>query len=206
MADKDMVTFLMPDGKEVSNDPRFDIEKAREEMLAATPNKGDVGITDEEQKAQTQVERVASINSTQPGVGENATVEDPVKDAYGPLGSPAQQRQTEDVLKAQEAGATPNSTSVEDPDPVDSNEAVLEARKAAEKRAAAAKKAADQLGDDGPGDPDQPYSEWSAKQLKAELLRRNAERDEEGQIDTSGLSTKAQVAEALEADDNRTQE
>lgn len=198
---KDMVTFLMPDGTEVSNDPEFGLKKALQKELDSQEYAGDAGIPEDEQKAQTQVERLASINSGQPGVGPNATVDDPVKDAYGPLGSPAQQRQVEDMQKAKEAGGNPKSTAVEDPEPVDSNKAVQEAREAKKKAREAARKAMEKLGEEGEGDPDQPYSEWSAAQLKAELLKRNAGRDEADQIDTSDLKKKADVVKALEADD-----
>jgi hypothetical protein len=199
-----MVKFLMPDGTEVSNDPKFGLAEALQKQLDATPNTGDAGIHNEDQKAQTLVEHAASLNSTQPGVGENATVDDPTLDAHGPLGSPAQQRQVEDAKAAKEAGASPQSTSVDDPEPVDSNEQVLEARKARQKRQEAAAKAEDDLGDDGPGDPDQPYSEWSGKQLKAEALRRNADRDEEGQIPLKGVRKSSELAELLEQDDSAT--
>lgn len=199
---KDVVYFLMPDGSKVSNDPRFDQEEAREELLASTPNTGDAGIPEDEQKAQTQVEHVATLNSGQPGVGENAVPEDPVRDAHGPLGSPAQQRQVEDVQKAQEAGADPSSTSVDDDDPVDSNEAVLKAREAQAKRREDAQKAQEKLGDDGPGDPEKPYSDWTSKQLKAEALRRNAERGEDNQLDLGKVTKKSQLAKLLEQDDD----
>ena len=57
---QDMVKFLMPDGTEVSNDPRFGLEEALTKSLNAQPNRGDVGVTHEEQLAQTQVEHAAS--------------------------------------------------------------------------------------------------------------------------------------------------
>jgi hypothetical protein len=196
-----MVKFLMPDGTEVSNDPRFDLEKAREEMLASKPNTGDIGTPDDEQKAQTLVEKRASLNSAQPGVGDNPAPEDPVRDAHGPLGSPAQQRQKDDAKQAREEGGSPDSTTVDDDEPVDSNEKVLEARAARQKRMEKAQKAEGKLGEDGPGDPEQPYSEWSPAQLKAEAFRRNAERDDDNQLDLDGVSTKAQLAEVLERDD-----
>lgn len=203
MSTDNMVTFLMPDGTKVSNDPRFDQEKALEEMLASKPNSGDVGITHAEQEAQTQVTRVASINSTQPGVGENATVDDPTKDLHGVLGSPAQQAQADDKEKADKAGASTASTSVDDADPVDSNKAVLEVRKEAEARSAKALKAEAALGEEGAGDPEKPYTEWSAKQLKAEVARRNAvEGREDNQIELVRGMTKPDVAALLDADDD----
>lgn len=200
-----MVVFLMPDGSKVSNDPGFDQAQAMEEMLASKPNTGDIGIPHEEQVAQTQVTRVASLQSTQPGVGENATVDDPTTDLHGVLGSPAQQRQTEDAQKAKEAGASPSSTSVDDAEPVDSNAAVLEARKELEARRAKAAKAEAALGEDGPGDPEKPYTEWTAKQLKAEVAKRNAEEGREAQIELKQGMTKANVAELLQADDDSSQ-
>lgn len=200
MAENDMVVFLMPDGSKVSNDPRFGLEEALQKQLDAQEYSGDEGITEAEQKAQTQVEHLASIQSGQPGVGENATVDDPIRDAHGPLGSPAQQIQKDDVKQAKEDNGSPKSTSVEDDEPVDSNEKVLEVREEAKKRAEAARKAQEKLGDDGPGDTDKPLSEWSGAQLKAEALRRNAERDDDNQLDLKGIKTKAQLVEVLEKD------
>ncbi len=200
----DMVVFLMPDGTKVSNDPGFGLREALHEQLDATENMGDVGIHPEDQKAQTQVEHMASMNSAQPGVGENPAPDDPTTDLHGPLGSPAMQRQVDDAMKAKEAGADPSSTSVDDAEPVDSNQAVFDQRA---KRQAAAEKAQEALEEAGedPGDPEQEYSEWSAKQLKAEVAKRNAQADrpEEYQIKFEGKATKATVAEALDADDAR---
>lgn len=197
----DMVVFNMPDGTKVSNDPRFDRQKAVQEALKSTPNKGDAGITHEEQVAQTQVEHPASLNSGQPGVGENPAPEDPTEDLHGPLGSPAQISQREDAKKAKEEGASPRNTSVKDPTPVDSNEAVKAVRAKAAKRHAAAQESLKEAGEEE-GDPNQPYSEWSAKQLKAEVAKRNADgRSEEEMIDTKGVTKKSELAELLEADD-----
>lgn len=201
---ENMVKFLMPDGTEVSNDPRFGLEEALTKSLNAQPNRGDVGVTHEEQLAQTQVEHAASLNSGQPGVGENAAPEDPVRDAHGPLGSPAQQRQVEDVKKAEEAGGDATSTTVDDAEPVDSNEEVEKVRKARAERLAAYKKAVDKLNDqdEEPGDPSQPLSEWSGRQLQAEVARRNAEegRSEDEMIEVRRGMKKADVIELLEAD------
>lgn len=177
---KDMVTFLMPDGTEVSNDPRFGLEEALQKQLDSREYGGDAGIPADEQEAQTQITHLASIQSGQPGVGENATVEDPVKDAHGPLGSPAQQRQTEDVQKAAEVGGTPQETAVEDPDPVDSNEAVLSQRKAKADAAEKFRKAQEKLAaaDEEPGE-GEPSTDWTGNQLKAEVAKRNADGREE---------------------------
>lgn len=200
---KDIVFFLTPDGTKVSNDPRFDQEEMLEEVLNSRPNRGDMGIPEPEQKAQTQVEKVASINSTQPGVGENATVEDPVRDAHGPLGTPAQQIQKDDVKQAKEDGADPFNTSTDDDEPVDSNEKVLEVRKEVEEAREALQKSAAALGDDEEGDPDEPKSEWSAKQLKHELAKRNLARQEAGEepLSTQGVKKKSDLAALLDQDD-----
>lgn len=198
---KDMVTFLMPDGSEVSNDPRFDMVKAQEEALASRQNTGDIGVPEDEQIAQTQRLHAATLNSAQPGVGENPAPEDPVKDAYGPLGTPAQQRQKEDMAQAKELGGDPSNTAVEDDEPVDSNEEVLKVRAERQKAIERAAKAEEDLGEDGPGDPEKPYSEWSGKQLKAEALRRNAERPADQQIELKGVRKSSQLAELLEKDD-----
>lgn len=195
----DIVHFLMPDGTKVSNDPRFDQDEARQKVLESTPNTGTIGFGVDEEKAQTQVEHPASLNSGQPGVGENAVPEDPTADLHGVLGSPAQQIQKEDAKTAAEAGASPAETSTPDPEPVDSNAAVLAVRQEKADKAAAALEAAGEE----EGDPDVPYAEWTAKQLKAEVAKRNAEDDraEEDQIDIAGLKKKSEIAELLDADD-----
>jgi len=169
-------------------------------MVNSHENKGDMGIDFEDQKAQTQVEHVANLQSGQPDVGENATVDDPVRANYGPLGTPAQQRQWEDKQAADEAGATPFETSVEDDEPVDSNEAVLEARKLRQEQAKKLAKATENLGDEGAGDPDKPLSQWTAKQLKHEMARRNQGRPEEAQLSAKGLKKKSDLVKLLKRD------
>lgn len=193
----DMVKFLMPDGTEVSNDPRFGLEEALQKQLESTEYTGNAGIPNDEFKAQTQVEHMASLNSGQAGVGENATPEDATRDLHGPLGSPAQQIQKDDVKQAKEEGGSPASTTVDDAEPVDSNQAVLDARKA---KAEAAKAALEAAGEEE-GDPNVPYSEWSAKQLKNEVAKRNAARDSDNQLSLKGLKKKEEVAALLEDDD-----
>lgn len=203
---KDMVHFELPDGTKVSNDPRFGLEEALQDQLDSSEYTGDAGVHRDDQEAQTQVTHVASMNSGQPGVGDNATPDDAVKDAYGPLGSPAQQMQKDDVKEAKEAGASPKSTSVEDPEPVDSNQAVLDARKAREEAAEAFRKAQEKLAaaDMEPGDPDQPYSEWKPNQLKLEVARRNADgRDEAQFLKIKAGMKKSDVADMLDEDDAR---
>lgn len=198
MSDNDTVYFLMPDGTKVSNDPSFDQAKAREKVLDSTPNTGTAGVGVDEEQAQVQTEHMASLNSGQPGVGPNAVPEDPTKDLHGVLGSPAQQIQKEDAKTAAEAGASPKSTSTEDPEPVDSNEAVLALRKEKADRTQAALEAAGEE----EGDPDVPYSEWTAKQLKAEVAKRNADptRDEADQLDITGMKKKAEIVKLLDED------
>lgn len=193
---EDMVVFLMPDGTRVSNDPRFDLAEAREEMLASKPNSGDVGILRSEQEAQTQAMRLANLQSAQPGVGENAAPEDPQE--LIPTQGSGLQVQKDDVKEARETGAEPATAEVED-----SNEKVLQVRKEQEEAREQALEAEAKLGDDGAGDPEQDYSEWSGKQLKAEALKRNAEREEGDQIDLSGVTRKKQLVELLRQDDQR---
>lgn len=192
---EDMVKFLMPDGTEVSNDPRFGLEEALQKQLDSREYTGDAGIPQDEFDAQGQVTHPSSLNS---GQEEN---ENPTKDLHGPLGSPAQQTQKEDMKQAKEEGGTPKSTTVEDREPVDSNKRVLDLRKEKAERAKAALKAANEE----PGDPDKPYSEWSGKQLKAEVARRNADPDraEEDQLKLEKGMKVADVAAMLDSDDQR---
>jgi hypothetical protein len=200
----DIVYFLMPDGTKVSNDPRFDLQETLQEISDNTEYKGDAGIDFEDQTAQTQVLHPDPLNSGQPGVGENAVPDDVVRNLHGPMGSPAQQRQTEDMAKAKEAGATPDSTSVEDDEPVDSNEAVLQARAARQDRQRKAQEALEAAGEDA-GDPDESYDKWSAKQLKLEVAKRNAEPDRADtyMLDLQKGMKKGDVVEMLDADDAR---
>jgi hypothetical protein len=196
----DMVYFQMPDGTKVSNDPRFGLEEALQKQLDGTEYKGDAGIHPDDQSAQTLIERPATMNSAQPGVGENDRPDDIEDDMYGPLGSPAQQRQKEDAAQAAADGASPHNTSTEDPEPVDSNEEVLQRRARRQKRRDDLMEKMEQEGEE-PGDPEQPYSEWRVQQLKLEILRRNADRDEADQITLEKGAKRDDAVEALEADD-----
>lgn len=202
MSDNDMVKFLMPDGTEVSNDPRFGLEEALQDIEDSTEYKGDAGIHPDDQKAQTQVEHMDALNSGQPGVGENAVPDDVVRNLHGPMGSPAQQQQVDDMQKAQDAGASPDSTSVDDDEPVDSNEAVLTARAERQDRARKAQEALEKAGADR-GDPDKPYSEWSGPQLKLEIALRNAEEGRAEEDIITMPKKKSEAAELLEQDDQR---
>lgn len=203
----DIVYFLMPDGTKVSNDPRWLAEQshgagadaAMAVALESTPYTGNEGIPDAEMAAQIGG-GLAPGQSGQPGVGESptATLDEMLKgQVTGIVGS------FDAAEVARERGASPDKPFVEPPEHPDANEKVLEVRAAEQKRQEQAAKAAAALAEAGEeaGDPSKPYSEWSAKQLKAEVLRRNSERDEAGQIDTSTVKTKKDAAAALETDD-----
>lgn len=72
-------------------------------------------------------------------------------------------------------------------------------------RQAKAEKTAAALAEAGEdeGDPNVPYAEWTAKQLKAEVAKRNAQEDraDEDQIDIAGLKKKSEIAKLLDEDD-----
>lgn len=193
---KDMVMFQMPDGTEVSNDPRFDLDEALTKSLNSRPTTGSVGITWDEQNAQVLSEKVASLQSGQPGVGENATVDDPTLDAHGVLGSPAQRIQKDDVKEAKELGGTPKSTAVDDPEPEDSNEKVLAVRKSLEEDRKKYAKAVDNLDEDGEGEGTD-YGSWTGKQLKAEVAKRNAD-------ETRSDDDRLELKKGMKVDDVRT--
>lgn len=204
---EDIVFFTMPDGSKVTNHPSYDLAKQRQDVLNSVPNRGAMGPSTPEQEAQVIATSPADLNSGQPGVGQNAVPEDVVESLHGPLGSPAMQRQTEDVEKAQAAGGSPNSTSVKEPEPVDSNERVKQVREdlaAAQEKLA---KSTDKLADKGKeeGDPNTPYDEWEGIQLQHEVNKRNADptRAPEDVISLEGVSKKSEVAALLNADDER---
>lgn len=189
----DIVKFLMPDGTEVSNDPRWLAEQKMslaEVAVQGTPNTGNVGILDALQQAQVG-QGIAPGQSGQPGVGEKAVAtEEEV--ARGVVSGK--------VIQPDDAANAGTPVSVENPD---SNEAVrLAAEKLAEQEAEAAAALA-KLADDGqdPGDPEKPYTEWTGKQLQAEVKVRNASRDDEDKISLTGVKNKGQLADLLTADD-----
>lgn len=64
----DMVVFLLPDGTEVSNDPRFQWEKMEEQLLAQQEN---LGVSTMPTGTLKQA-GVSAPQSGQPGVGEGA--------------------------------------------------------------------------------------------------------------------------------------
>ena len=188
----DMVKFRMPDGTMVSNDPRFDLDAAMAKSLENTAQRGSEGPTWDEQQAQ-----ILSAGRPEQSTG------DPTRDLHGPVGSPAQITQKEDAEAAAAAGASPSNTSVDDADPVDSNEEVAKVRESLAADQEAQARAEAKLGDDGPGDPDVAYEDWTGKQLLAEVARRNAQedRDEEDRIEAKKGMKKADVADLLYADD-----
>ena len=203
---EDIVYFLTPDGQKVSNDPRFTREqeaKAREGMLAGRPNTGTIGVPRDEQEATSGPPRLANLNSGQPGVGENPVPDDP--EELVPAFGTGRQANPAAAAEADEKGASAHSPEVNAPEPEDSNKRVLQVRKEREERREKALKARAALveANEEPGDPEVPYSEWSANQLKAEVTRRNAERDEADLIDTKGVKKKSELAERLQADDER---
>jgi hypothetical protein len=132
-------------------------------------------------------------------VGENAVPDDP-EELMPTLGS-GRQVQKEDVKEQRETGAEPPTAEVPD-----SNEAVQAVREDLQKARDAAAEAEAKLGGDGAGDPEKPYSEWKGAQLKAEALRRNADRENpEEHIDLSGVTKKSQLVKLLDEDDANSQ-
>lgn len=204
MSKNDMVMFRMPDGTEVSNDPRFDLQEALAKSVNSRATTGSVGPTWDEQNAQVLAEKIASMNSGQAGVGEHSTPDDPTQDLHGVLGSPAQRMQKDDRLEAQMSGGSPANTSVEDDDPVDSNERVAEVRKRQEAHAELYQKMVDKLGEEGEGEGSD-YGSWTGAQLKAEVARRNTDenRQEEHILSAKGMKKKSEIADLLRADDDR---
>lgn len=200
----DIVYFNDPvSGEKVSNDPRWVAEKQKEAyaaMLAAQPNTGHATPPDSEILAAKGGD-VSAPQSGQPGVGEFATPADAgvptISNMTGAM------MQTEDARSAREAGFSDTEPELTPPDPVDTNKRVLDIRKRdAEEREEMLRRANEETGqkdtEDANGSPDAPYSEWTAKQLKAEMRRRKQSgRD----IDLSGGKSKADVANALERDD-----
>jgi hypothetical protein len=198
MADNDIVTFLMPDGTEVSNDPRWlakqNAAEYASELLESVPNTGKAGIPDEDMNAQLG-NKMAPLQSGQPGVGENATVtmDEAVAGRFT-----GQDIQLADAQVARDNEFDAENPARPAPENPDSNEAVLAAREKAAKAAAALADAGEE-----PGDPDEPYEKWTAKQLKAEALRRNADRPPDQQLSFEGVKKKADLAALLDADNER---
>lgn len=178
----DIVKFFLPDGTEVSNDPRWlagNQARALEEALEATPNTGNAGIPDDEQAAQLgHVSTAGTLTHEQNVAGQ-------VTGAVVQVG---------DAALAREAGYDATQPAIIPPAPDDSNEAVLAAREAAEK---AAKEYADavaaQAAEAAEGSDDaeeKPLTEMTGAELKAKAKELN--------LDISGLTKKAQLVELIE--------
>jgi hypothetical protein len=168
----DIVTFLMPDGTEVSNDPRWAQkmmeDEIRQSMLGEHTGVATVPDDDLQQKG------LVAPQSGQPGVGPAAVGAGPREGGTGAELQPA-----EDGFVHPEQGRaaahTGNDGAVS---PFDSDDSEDE-----------------EVDDEGE---DQPYTEWTKKELAAEVKARlKLGRD----IDLSGGKTKDDVIAALEADD-----
>lgn len=123
----DIVKFHMPDGSEVSNDPRWLAQQAADaanQLLDSVPNTGNAGIPDEEMRAQLGG-GLAPGQSGQPGVGESPTATVEEMTAGKVTGAVMQ---TSDAETARERGADPVNPAVTPPEPKDSNEEVLKTR------------------------------------------------------------------------------
>lgn len=196
--EKNIVIFKMPDGTAVSNDPSWHgLDEARKKVLASREYQGHAGIEDDEMLAQTLTDNPATLNSGQPGVGEHSVPEDS-REYSSTAGREALRLSDPAKFAELEAAGWPVP---EGPEMPDSNEAVLEARKVKAEKAQAALETANQE----PGDPDIPYEDWTAKQLKAEVASRNAQSDraEEDQLKIPSGAKKPDVVALLEDDDER---
>lgn len=197
MAKDKIVTFQMPDGTEVSNDPRWVAEMQQEAMeaaLEATPNSG-VATPHPDDELAAVGGGVGAPQSGQPGVGEAATFDNP-DDALGAKLT-GRVLSTGDARLAEDEGNSPSSPRSTPPEPVDSNARVQEARDRREAQRQAAMEALAEAGQE-PGDHDKPYEEWTAKQLKAEVAARKARGED---IDVKGVKKKDELAARLrEAD------
>ena len=194
---EDIVKFLMPDGTEVSNDPRWVAEQGKTAMEAAlevTPNRGKEGPTPEEQAA-TMGGGVSTPQSSQPGVGEHAVEEDPNKYGAGDVSGRLVQR--DDREFANEHGFSASEPGVESPEAMDVNKAVQEVREKEAQRLEELNEARNALLEEDPDYRGKPYSEWTAKQLTNEVKMRRAQGED---IQFEGKSKKDAVA-ALEAAD-----
>lgn len=198
MSGNDVVTFLLPDGTEVSNDPRWLAEEGRTAMEVAidsVPNTGKEGSTEAEQSAMMGG-GMSAPQSGQPGVGEHAVEEDP--NAYGRAGvQSGMSLQLDDAAHAKEQGFSPASPGVEAPEPLDVNAAVQEVREKAAAEREAQVEAQNALSQEDRADLDTPYEEWTGKALTAEIKRRRASGRE---VPMDGRKKPDAIA-ALEADD-----
>lgn len=167
----DIVVFQLPDGTEVSNDPRWHTQKMYEQMEAAVmENSPHTGVATPS-TSQMQQHVLAPPQSGQPGVGPAAVGVGDRADSGASL-QPGEDgyvhpEQGRAAAHTDNAGAVSPFESDDDEDLDDESE-------------------------------DKPYDEWSGKELTAEVkARRKLGRD----IDLSGGKKKPDVIAALEADD-----
>lgn len=183
------VMFQMPDGSEVSNDPRWLAER----QMSLT---------------ELQIEGTENTGYATPHVeDENLTIGGGNANEGNTLSTPITgvMVQTADAKAADDAGYDADNPKHLPDEPEDKNEKVLEAREARKAKAQAEYEATMAANDevDEVGDPDEEYENWSAAALKNEVKKRK----EAGRtIDTAGVTKKAQLAELLNADDQAADE
>jgi hypothetical protein len=189
----DIVMFEMPDGTQVSNDPRWALENmrsAREEALNAFPDRGKIGATDAEIAAQIG----NGQHPLQSGQDGNFEVDDLAVD--GRMVNPDAAR------LAQSEGNTPNDPAVTREVP-DSNEAVQAVRDEEEARMEAQVEAQNAAAEASSEGGSVAVEDMKGAQLKAELKRRQAERKAAGEepLDTTGVKKTEQLRKLLQDDD-----
>jgi hypothetical protein len=170
----DIVIFLLPDGTEVSNDPRW-AQKMMEDQIREQMLGEHTGVATQDDGTMRQ-RSLAPPQSGQPGVGAAAVGAGPRE------GTGAELQPGEDGYVHPEQSRAATHTGQDGAvSPFDSGEDEGE------------------VDDEGE---DQPYTEWTKKELAQEVkARRKLGRD----IDLSAGKTKADVIAALEADDEAAQ-
>jgi hypothetical protein len=168
------VYFLLPGGEKISNDPRFSLAEMRAQVLTARPHSGVEALRDVEVKVAT----IGSGDTSEEGVGDASDVLAGRQDGRS--------LQHKDRILAEMTGVSSSDPAVKVPVKIDSNEEVLKLREDEEPETAL-----DQL-------QGKSYDEWSSGDLKAEVKRR---RESGREIDTSGVTRKAQLASLLREDD-----
>lgn len=171
---EDTVYFLLPDGTKISNDPRFPLAEMRARVLTARPHSGVEAFRDAEVKVAT----AGSSDTSQEGVGDASDVLQGRQD-----GRTLQHR---DRILAEMTGVNSRNPATQVEPKIDANEEVLKLREDEEPETDL-----DQL-------QGKSYDEWSSTDLKSEVKRR---REAGREIDTSGVTRKAQLASLLREDD-----
>lgn len=167
----DIVYFLLPDGTKVSNDPRFHMAEMYEQMMAQQENLGVVTAPDQD----LQQKKVYPPQSGQPDVGAAAV-------GAGPDRTQAASNVQGDLdgivhpgqSRAAAHTAREGQVGMGDEDEEDEDTAVD----------------FDEV--------DKPYTEWTPAELKAEV---KARRKMGREVPVDGKNNKANVAAALQADD-----